>query len=130
MREQNKGRPAYPNELSQDQIDHLVAGLRQGNDPATVCYLCGVSPVIYDRWMSQGKTSKWGQYADFYRAMRAAESEAERAAVDAWRAQWDGHWQASRDFLKLRFPERWGGGEAKREPLSIHLYLPEPDDAL
>ncbi|MBT3267554.1 hypothetical protein HN371_10395 [Candidatus Poribacteria bacterium] len=131
MQERNRTRTAQPNDLSRDQVDRLVDGLRRGNLPATVCYTSGVSPDLYDKWMSRGADARWGQYADFHRAMKAAEGEAERAAVDAWRAEFEGSWQACRDFLKLRFPERWGGaGDDTREALSIHLYLPEPDDAL
>jgi hypothetical protein len=79
--------------------------------------------------MGKGREAKWGQYAELYREMTAAEAEAERDAVDAWRDGFEKSWQASRDFLKLRFGDRWGGDDDdEREPLSIHLYLPVPDD--
>ena len=130
MSKQIPQRPLQPSDLSQDQVARLVEGLRRGNDPETVCHLCGVSPDLYDRWMQKGIEAKWGQYADFYRDMKTAEAEAERFAVEAWRDQFEKSWQACREFLKMRYPERWGGGDEKSEPLSIVLYLPEPTDAL
>ena len=134
MSQQISERPLQPSDLSQDQVTRLVEGLRQGLFPTTACRMCGLSPDVYDRWMQKGAEAKRGQYAEFYRDMRAAEAEAERFAVGAWRDQLEKSWQASRDFLKLRFTERWGGREAKpkSEPkqAALDLNLPEPDDAL
>jgi len=127
---QNTERVSQPSDLSPDQMARLIDGLSRGNDPSTTCYVCGVSPDMYDRWMQKGAEATRGQYAEFHRDMKAAEAEAERFAVEAWRDQLDGSWTACRDFLKLRFPERWGSREAKAEPLTLQVLLPEPDDAL
>jgi hypothetical protein len=57
--------------------------------------------------MTWGEAGR-GRYFHFFQAVTRAEIEAEARLVRIWSDAAERDWQASRDMLARRFPERWG----------------------
>jgi len=85
--------------------------------------------------MERGENAKSGQYLQFFHAVKEAEAEAERRMVEMWVAQIPENWQAARDFLERRFPDRWSRRErlentgAGGGPVEVTLSLGDRDDS-
>lgn len=56
----------------------------------------------------KGEQGEEEEYIEFFNEIQAAESEAEARVVANWQKQIPSNWQAARDFLERRFPDRWG----------------------
>jgi len=61
--------------------------------------------------MRLGKRAKKGKYFKFFKAIMKAKGDSEVTVVAQWRKQIPENWQAARDFLARRFPERWAPKE-------------------
>lgn len=81
--------------------------LEKGNYREAAAAYGGISYKTFADWMNKGER-RTGRYREFRNAVLAAETEAESKIVEQWRAQIPTNWQAARDFLARRFPDRWG----------------------
>jgi len=66
------------------------------------------------------------QYLDFFYTIERAKAEAEVELVEVWRSQAKENWQAARDLLARRYPERWG----RTDKLRINLPDSDLDSAI
>jgi hypothetical protein len=86
--------------------DRILMVVRAGNFPTPAAVACGVSERAFMAWMRAGREGKDEQFAQFYQAVKEAESEAEAVAVGTIMA--NPMWQAKAWFLERKFPDRWG----------------------
>lgn len=102
------GRPA---KLTPEAQAVIVEAISEGNYYEAAAALAGVNAGTMRRWLEKGETATSGQYRAFRAAVLEAEAQAEAEMVRLWRAQVPDNWQAARDFLARRHPERWGPKE-------------------
>jgi transposase len=98
----------------------LLDAIRAGNYYLPACASAGLSYDAFHRALQRGERAEAAGetdnvYAVFRREVLQAEAEAEIEVVRMWRDQCPEEWQASRDFLARRHPERW----ANRENLKV-----------
>lgn len=93
--------------LTPEVQEAIVAAIRSGNYACVACEYGGITTQTYYRWLRQGEEAKSGRYRNFYLAIKKAEADAEVRIVAYWQKQIPENWQAARDFLERRFPERW-----------------------
>lgn len=96
-----------PSKLTHEVQERIVKVLANGGHYVTAATAAGVDYTTFRNWMLQGTQARSGQYFDFFHAVKAAEAQAEADAVEAWKGAIPESWQAARDFLARRFPERW-----------------------
>jgi hypothetical protein len=92
--------------------DGIVAGMHL----CPAAEACKVPAETATEWMRRGENrhrnrEQNAQYAQFSAAIHEAEAQCERALVLYWRQQTPENWQAARDLLARRFPERWANRE-------------------
>lgn len=121
--ERAKGRPT---KLTEPIIARIEAGIRAGNYLKTACLAAGVGYSTFARWEMLGRAQKRGAYRDFLERIEQAEAESEAALVNMWRGLAPDNWQAARDMLARRFPDRWGN----RERLDIALAQKSDNDLI
>jgi transposase len=107
---------ARPTKLTSLVQDRLCNAIRAGNYYETACAYAGISYSTFREWMIRGEARRSGSpFLEFLEAVRAAEAEAEMAVVALWQRHIPDNWQAARDFLARRYPERW----APRDQLHV-----------
>lgn len=104
-----------PGLLNDETIANLCDAIRMGNYVKTACACIGISYATFHRWMKKSREPGCKPiYAKLAQEIAAAEAEIESKVVKNWLDQTPSEWQASRDFLARRFPDRWANKE-KRE---------------
>ncbi|QEL20445.1 hypothetical protein [Limnoglobus roseus] len=110
------GRHGRPTKLTDALFRAFVDLLLRGSFRSTACGELGVAPATFRRWLRNGKAYPEGIYADFRRAVAAAESRAEHQMVARIVAAAAEDWQAAAWLLERKYPHRYGElGELKRE---------------
>src|SRR5688500_14704222 len=99
---------ARPTKLTSEVQQRLVSAIASGNYLEPACAYAGIDYSTFRRWIERGEQAERGLYREFRDAIRRAEAEAEIRVVAHWQRQVPESWQASRDFLARRFPDRWG----------------------
>jgi len=98
---------ARPTKLTPAIQQRVVSSIAAGAPLATACAYAGVDYSTFRRWLLRGKKERRGQYRDFWDAVEAAEARLEVRVVAEWQKHLPKKWEACRDFLARRFPERW-----------------------
>lgn len=103
------GRPSEFDEAS----PKLIAFIRMGNTYECSAGCSRISYHTFNNWMRQGKDDEEkcltnSKFFKFLADVRQAEMEAEEETVRSWRSLIPENWQAARDFLARRNPEKWG----------------------
>ena len=106
-----------PTKLTPEVQQRIVDALRDGNYREAAVACAGIDYKTFCNWMRRGQQEKAGRYFQFFRAVQQAEHEAEREMVARWKAHMPESWQAIRDFLERRFPDRWG----RRDRLDVTI---------
>lgn len=99
---------AAPTKLSPGVQETICKTIAAGNYREPACALAGIGLTTFHRWMAEGEQAKSGAKREFWEAVTRAEAEAEERVVALWQARIPDDWQAARDFLARRHPERWG----------------------
>lgn len=124
-----------PTDLTDDLQRRLVEAIEAGNYYEAACQRAGVHYSTFLRWMKWGDSGRKDReaYKQFRMAVVAAEGRAEVRIVAQWQQQIPDNWQAARDFLARRFPERWAnrdkvdiGGSGKE--VVIRVVYGDPGD--
>jgi len=119
-----------------DALTEIVCvGLRTGNYISVVCGSVGITTSAFNTWARRGKNeyerclnpdvipnASELVYMDFYTQISEARTNAEIELVGMWREHAETNWQAARDFLARRYPERWGS------KAGLKIRLDEGDD--
>ena len=100
-----------PTKLTDEVQDKLASAIRAGNYYAAACGYAGIDYATFRRWMERGEREARGRFHTFRHTIEKAEADAEVTVVAQWRAQIPTNWQAARDFLARRYPERWRPSE-------------------
>jgi hypothetical protein len=95
---------ARPTKLTAAVQTRLCTAIAAGNSYRVACRGVGVDYVTFWRWLRRDQPA----FRKFRKAIRQAEAQAEMRLVALWQAQIPTNWQAARDFLERRFPQRWG----------------------
>ena len=102
------GRPC---KLTPEVQERVCAALREGNYLEAAAAYAGITYRSLRSWLNQGKRARRGKMFQFLQATLKAQADAEATVVAQWRQQIPENWQAARDFLARRFPDRWGPKE-------------------
>lgn len=86
----------------------ICDAIRAGNYLEAAAAYGGVEKSTIYKWLQRGESASAGIFFDFFHAVQAAQAEAEVRIVAQWQQQIPDNWQAARDFLARRFPDRWG----------------------
>lgn len=97
------GRPSKFHESK----DRIIEAIRRGNYYEPACNAAGVEYETFRLWMRRGENEGKGEYFGFFVEVQRAEAEAEIEVVQIWKDHMPNNWQAARDFLARRNPERW-----------------------
>ena len=120
-----RGPPAkWNDEIERKVLDALAAG----NYIQPACAFAGIKDDTFYRQIKKS--------AVFAEKVKQAIAQAEVVTVAYWRKQMPDNWQAARDFLARRHPERWASREKVEHmgkdgaPLAVELTWPDakPDD--
>jgi hypothetical protein len=117
---------------------HIIAFMRAGMYFRQACLAAGVSPETAHNWRRLGRLAVGQQdttgmtatedHVRFYEAVETALAQFEAEALATWVAEVQrGNWQAARDLLARRFPQRWGNTESREvqvkgaQQMELHL---------
>lgn len=98
---------ARPTKLDPERQERIVDAIRAGSYAEPACRAAGIAESTFYRWLQRGEAEGRGIYAEFARAVRRAEAEAELNAVDVVQAHMPSDWRAAIAFLERRYPARW-----------------------
>lgn len=96
-----------PHKLTPEVQKRICEAIRNGNYFQAAAAYAGVTYRSLRSWLKQGQKAKAGRFFQFFQAVKAAEAEAEVRIVAQWQQQIPENWQAARDFLARRYPDRW-----------------------
>lgn len=100
-----------PSKLTPAVKQRLLDAIRAGNYFEAACVYAGIGETTFYRWMEKGEKANSGEFREFWESVKRAEAEAEARIVALWQQEIPGNWQAARDFLARRYPERWASRE-------------------
>jgi len=119
---------ARPTKLNDDVQKKIVNAVAAGNYYEAACALAGIEYRTFRYWMEKGEAAKSGKYFQFFHAIEQAQARAEVTVVANWKAQIPYSWQAARDFLARRFPDRWKPQEGRELSgevgTKVMIYIP------
>ena len=98
--------------FTEETAEKLINGARDGLHKQVCAWGAGVSPRTLEYWLEAGEEDEASKFCEFARAFRAAEAEAEerltKRLADLACGEADGNHQPTVEFLKRRWPKRWG----------------------
>jgi hypothetical protein len=111
-----------PTKLTPEVQGRIVQAVAAGNYYEAAAAYGGITYVTLTFWMNRGEAEakrleesahakpkeREAPFLAFFNAIQEAEAKAEVRVVAQWQAQIPENWQAARDFLSRRYPERWG----------------------
>lgn len=103
------GRPTL---LTPERQEKIVGAIREGNYFVAACRAAGISELTGYEWLRRGTNRARNRptnelFARFAKAVAEAEAAAELKIVGEWRSKVPGSWEAAKEFLARRYPERW-----------------------
>lgn len=102
---------ARPTKLTPKVAEQICQAIRAGNYYEAAVAFAGVEYRTFRYWMERGEKASSGIFFQFFQDVRKAEADAEVRIVAQWQQQIPENWQAARDFLARRHPDRWGPKE-------------------
>src|SRR4051794_7244887 len=96
-----------PSKLTPECRERLVQAIKDGHYLETACHLAGIDYSTFARWMQRGERDGRGEFREFRKAVLAAQAEVEDHVLKTWTRLMPENWQACKEFLARRFPERW-----------------------
>lgn len=106
-----------PTKLTPEIQNRICTALRAGNYRDAAADYAGIDGGTLRRWLARGEREQSGTYRAFRAAVREAEAAAELRVVAQWQQHMPESWQACRDYLERRFPDRWG----RRDRLDVTI---------
>ena len=118
---------ARPSKLTPETQDKIVQAISAGNYYEAACQFAGIDYRTFRNWMERGEAAKTGKFFQFFHAIRQAEAEAEVRVVAQWQKNIPNSWQAARDFLARRHPQRWMHKEGREESGDLKVIVEYAD---
>ena len=118
------------------QISSIRRYIAKGHFPVIAAVLSGIPEILFNKWMTEStKPNAHPQLVKFRCNVDLGSAQVEDSAVDNWVSAFGKDWKASKEFLEVRFPDRWNPAvnkannvnqedEAKKKVLSL---LNNPD---
>lgn len=115
-------------ELTTNLIETIHDKVTEGNFPTVAAVASGVPSQVFEAWMRRGNTeiarlADGGKvdktealYVHLVTQIDAAQATAESRAVSFWQNHVSENWQAAKEFLSRRFPERWSNNPPPSNP--------------
>jgi hypothetical protein len=102
------GRPSEIDEAG----PKIISYIRKGNTYECSAGCARVTYNTFNSWIRKGKEdrengNKDSKYLKFLCDVEQAETEAELEVVNYWRNELPGNWQACKEFLARRNPDKW-----------------------
>jgi hypothetical protein len=109
------GPPAVRNgsKLTPDLCDRICTGVAKGLFPKEAAKLAGVHAKTFESWLKKG-AQRIEPFATLVAAIEQSEAALEAHLTAAFLAGSGESWQAARDLLERRFPDRWSRDEEER----------------
>lgn len=101
----------------------VVALVRRGSHLGTACRAAGVPVSVERLWRRLGREGVGSRVHEhvanedhvwYFEELERALGEVESEVVGHWLGATAENWQAARDFLARRFPQRWGNKEQRK----------------
>lgn len=90
---------ARPTKYTPETAKKVCDAIRAGNYKEAAARYAGLNPETVNQWLRR--------YPEFSAMVHEAEAAAEVRIVAQWQQQIPQNWQAAKDFLARRYPERW-----------------------
>jgi len=97
-----------PTSLTPELAAKLEQILTAGNYIEPACLMVGIDDSTFYKWMKLGKKETTGIYFDFFHAISRSMALSEVGAVAVWKKATQDDWKAAAEFLRSRYPDRWG----------------------
>ncbi len=104
---QTRNRGGRPTKLTPEVQERIVSAIRAGNYAQVAARYAGIGETTYYEWMKRGRAARSGKFAEFQKAIKKAEGEAEVRCVALIHKHMEGNWQAAMTYLERKFPDRW-----------------------
>lgn len=95
-------------DVTPELTETICETVRRGNFLDTAGALVGISRSTLGTWLRRGAREEAGPYAEFTRAVRLAQAEAEAEGVSAIQTAARSDWKAVAWLLARLAPDRWG----------------------
>lgn len=102
-----KRRTGRPSKFTPETKAKILEVVGVGVPFSVAAKYAGIDERNLRRWIEKGRSETKGEYHAFVDALDQAESKAEVRVVAEWQKHLPKKWEACRDFLARRFPERW-----------------------
>lgn len=102
-----KGKGGRPPKLDDDLIERICLHLRHGAYVETASAACGISKVIFYRWLKIGNEKPRSIHGKLVNAVEKAMAEGEMGDLAAVSKARSKNWQAAAWRLQRRHPSRW-----------------------
>ncbi len=113
--------PGRPTKCTPEKIAEICAHMRAGLWAEQAACLAKIDRKTYYNWVEQGEAGR-EPYAAFLLALKEAEADAEKAALDTVKAGGSGpeavNWQSAAWYLERRYPSRYGKRDPQRQELA------------
>lgn len=129
------GRPSSFDEAA----PKIIAYIRKGNTYECAAGCSRISYSTFASWIRQGKEDLENEEFDskflkFLKDVEQAEMEAEQEVLNCWKECIPGNWQAAKEFLARRNPDKWGSKDrvdltSNGETVGKPIFLPLKKDA-
>jgi hypothetical protein len=98
--------------LTPERQRKIVDAIAAGNYDTVAAAAGGISRETFYAWMRRGEEGQSQGHRRFFEAVERARATAEIDAVACIRRAWKGgDWRAAAEFLRRRYPNRWGTAE-------------------
>ena len=124
------GRPS----VFDDASPKIIECIRLGNTYECSAGCARITYHTFNEWMKIGlsdiQDDKETKFSKFYNDVRQAETDCEAEIVGHWKNQIPQNWQAAKEFLARRNPDKWGSkdrvdvtsnGESVGKPVFLPL---------
>jgi hypothetical protein len=90
------------------EISEIKRYISNGHFPEIAAVLAGIPQFIFQDWMSEStKVDADPQLIKLRVNLEVGAARLEETAVDNWVKAFGKDWKAAKDYLSIRFPERW-----------------------
>lgn len=102
-----------PTKFSDGVAQKVLDAIKGGNYLEPACRAAGVSYGTVRRWLRRGKRVGKGKFWQFWQDYLQAAANAELEVVRKWQEHLPESYQACRDLLARRYPQRWANREKR-----------------
>lgn len=113
-----------PTTLTPDIILRVCLIIHEGNYRDTAARAAGVAPRTFNRWLSRGRLESddaGSLYGQMWQMVHEAETVAELKAVRAWTGAFGTDWKAAKEYLAIKWPNKWSSNRGKVREIERRL---------